>query len=70
MTSIWVLFFSCDSDARSNKHQILGEVLHVHVRWTKDHFFACINLLTPELFFLGHPVYKMLILQESNTLEL
>ena len=31
-----------------------------------------INLLAPELFFLilAHPVYKMLINQEPNTLEL
>jgi len=31
-----------------------------------------INLLAPELFFLilAHPVYKMLIIQEQNTLEL
>ena len=31
-----------------------------------------INLLAPELFFLilAHPVYKMLIIQEPNTLEL
>ena len=31
-----------------------------------------INLLAPELFFfiLAHPVYKMWIIQESNTLEL
>jgi len=31
-----------------------------------------INLLVPELFFLilAHPVYKMLIQQEPNTLEL
>jgi len=31
-----------------------------------------INLLAPELFFLilAHPVYKMLIIQETNTLEL
>jgi len=30
------------------------------------------NLLPPELFFLilAHPVYKMWIIQESNTLEL
>ena len=31
-----------------------------------------INLLAPELFFsiLAHPVYKMWIIQEPNTLEL
>jgi len=31
-----------------------------------------IKLLAPELFFLilAHPVYKMLIIQELNTLEL
>ena len=31
-----------------------------------------INLLVPELFFLilAHPVYKMWIIQEPNTLEL
>jgi len=31
-----------------------------------------INLLVPELFFLilAHPVYKMRIIQEPNTLEL
>ena len=31
-----------------------------------------INLLAPELFFLilAHPVYKMWIIQEQNTLEL
>ena len=31
-----------------------------------------INLLAPELFFfiLEHPVYKMWIIQEPNTLEL
>ena len=31
-----------------------------------------VNLLVPELFFLilAHPVYKMLIIQEPNTLEL
>jgi len=31
-----------------------------------------INLLAPELFFLilAHPVYKVLIIQEPNTLEL
>ena len=33
---------------------------------------ADINLLAPELFFLilAHPVYKMWIIQEPNTLEL
>jgi len=33
---------------------------------------AVVNLLAPELFFfiLAQPVYKMLILQEPNTLEL
>ena len=32
----------------------------------------CFNLLAPELFFLilAHPVYKMWIIQEPNTLEL
>jgi len=32
----------------------------------------CINLMAPELFFLilAHPVYKMWIIQEPNTLEL
>ena len=31
-----------------------------------------LNLLTPELFFLifAHPVYKILVIQERNTLEL
>jgi len=31
-----------------------------------------VNLLAPELFFLilAHPVYKMWIIQEPNTLEL
>jgi len=31
-----------------------------------------VNLLAPELFFLNlaHPVYKMWIIQEPNTLEL
>jgi hypothetical protein len=31
-----------------------------------------INLLAPELFFyiLAHPVYKMWLIQEQNTLEL
>jgi len=31
-----------------------------------------INLLAPELFFLilAHPVYKMRIIQEPNTLDL
>ena len=31
-----------------------------------------VNFLAPELFFLilAHPVYKMLIIQETNTLEL
>ena len=31
-----------------------------------------VNLLSPELFFLilEHPVYKMVIIQEPNTLEL
>jgi len=28
-----------------------------------------LNLLTPE-FFLAHPVYKMWIIQEPNTVEL
>jgi len=34
--------------------------------------FTNINLLAPKLFFLilAHPVYKMLIIQEPNTLEL
>jgi len=37
-----------------------------------EHLFAVINLLAPELFFLilAHPVYKMCIIQEPNTLEL
>jgi len=38
-----------------------------------SHFFTIyVNLLAPELFFsiLAHPVYKMWIIQEPNTLEL
>jgi len=36
---------------------------------TQVHYF---NLLAPELFFLilAHPVYKMWIIQEPNTLDL
>ena len=36
------------------------------------HLVSGINLLAPELFFLilAHPVYKMWIKQELNTLEL
>ena len=34
--------------------------------------FSNFNLLDPELFFLvlAHPVYKMRIIQEPNTIEL
>jgi len=34
--------------------------------------FVNVNLLAPELFFLilAHPVYKMWIIQEPNTLDL
>ena len=41
--------------------------------WNTKHFLLSarnINLLTPELFFLTHSVYKMWIKQEPNTLEL
>jgi hypothetical protein len=35
-------------------------------------YVSCLKLLAPELFFLilAHPVYKMWIIQEQNTLEL
>jgi len=40
------------------------------MKW--DYFSKSINLLAPELFLLilAHPVYKMWIIQEPNTLEL
>ena len=40
---------------------------------TNQAFVNYINLLAPELFFfliLAHPVYKMWIIKEPNTLEL
>jgi len=42
-----------------------------YMDWVRDFVFL-FNLLAPELFFfiLAHPVYKMWIIQEPNTLEL
>jgi len=42
----------------------------LHVKYPL--FLSYFNLLAPELFFfiLAHPVYKMWIIQERNTLEL
>jgi hypothetical protein len=39
---------------------------------SRPQMMCIINLLAPELFFLilAHPVYKMSIIQETNTLEL
>ena len=48
--------------------QVFNHIHHIHT------FLSHIlNLLAPELFFfliLAHPVYKMWIIQEPNTLEL
>ena len=45
---------------------------HSHPVHSSPIHFLKINLLAPELFFLilAHPVYKMWIIQEPNTLEL
>ena len=48
--------------------------LVLYQTWNKDKYpcLPYINLLAPEFFLLilAHPVYKMWILQEPNTLEL
>ena len=43
-----------------------------HTKHENSFLSSSINLLAPELFFkiLAHPVYKMWIIQEPNTLEL
>ena len=41
--------------------------------FAQEGFVNAFNLLAPELFFfliLAHPVYKMWIIQEPNTLDL
>jgi hypothetical protein len=45
---------------------------HTHKTFTHTQAVKAINLLDPELFFLvlAHPVYKMRITQERNTIEL
>jgi len=45
---------------------------HWNIFYTRFMLAKNINLLVPELFFLilAHPVYKMLITQEPNKLEL
>jgi len=52
-------------------YQLLKHVLNVDVAVLQDRH-SVVNLLVPELFFLilAHPVYKMWIIQEQNTLKL
>ena len=60
-----LLIFLTNLSYESNDR--VGESMYCFLSYKK--YF---NLLAPELFFLilAHPVYKMWIIQEPNTLEL
>jgi len=69
-TLLWVLFVVRERSLRRADHSSRG-ILPTVVRrcvWSRN----LVNLLAPELFFLilAHPVYKMWIIHEPNTLEL
>ena len=74
LKSCFLLLMTHDLSERTSRTQI--PLYYIQYRIVSPTLYPLtmpdINLLAPELFFLilTHPVYKMWILQEPNTLEL